>query len=233
MKPRTAICTAAAALLAPLAAHAQVPTKEQYTYRCTGVDGKKHYGQTIPQACVGRPLELINKQGVIVKRIDHEAEEKARIAKEAEAEKRRELDSAQRDAARRNQALLATYTSEKDIEESRARELREHQRQVQEVEGRIDDIRKRQARFQKDLAVHREAGKGDPPARLQEEITNAEIDLRAQLGLLDAKKREAVSINARYDEDRKRYKEATAAKRTAATPAPKAASGPASSAAAR
>ena len=84
---------------------------------------------------MGRPLELINKQGILVKRIDHVAEEKARIAKEAEAEKRRELDSAQRDAARRNQALLATYTSEKDIEESRTRELREHQRQVQEVSG--------------------------------------------------------------------------------------------------
>jgi len=224
MKPRTTICTVAAALLAPLAAYAQVPTNEQYTYRCTGADGKKHYGQTIPQACLGRPLELINKQGVIVKRIDHEAEEKARIAKEAEAEKRREAENSQRDTARRNQALLATYTSEKDIEESRARDLREHQRQVQEVEGRIDDIKKRQARLQKDLAVSQESGK----TRLQEEITNAEIDLKAQLGLLDAKKKEAATINARYDEDRKRYKEATTAKRAATGPTP-AGSAPAAS----
>jgi len=209
MVARHAVFAAAALMLVALAAHAQ--PKEQYTYRCTGADGKKYYGQTLPQACLGRPLELINKQGLVVRRIDHEAEEKARLAKEADAEKKREVDASQRDAARRNQALLATYTSEKDIEDSRARELREHQKQVQEVEGRIDEIKKRQARFQKDLAVYQEASKGAPPGRLQEEITNAEIDLKAQQGLLDAKKKEAATINARYDDDRRRYQQATAA----------------------
>ena len=223
MTPGRAVFAAAALMLAPLAAYAQA--KEQYTYRCTGKDGRKHYGQTVPQACLGLPLELINKQGMVVKRIDHEAEEKARLAKEADAEKKREMETAQKDAARRNQALLATYTSEKDIEESRARALRDHKLQVEEVERRVDEIKKRQARFEKDLAVYKEAGKGAPPTRLQEEITNAEIDLRAQQGLLDAKKREAVTINARYDDDRKRYAAATAGKRTA--------SGPASSAAPR
>jgi hypothetical protein len=211
MTPATAVFAAAALMLAPLAVQAQ--TKEQYTYRCTGKDGKKYYGQTIPQTCLGQPLELINKQGLVVKRIDPEGDEKARLAKEAEAEKKREMDAAHRDAMRRNQALLATYTSEKDIEEARARELREHQTQVQEVQRRIDDIKKRQARFEKDLELYKEAGKGAPPARLQEEVSNAEIDLKAQQGLLDAKKKEAATINSRYDDDRKRYLAATAGRR--------------------
>jgi hypothetical protein len=216
MTPRTAVFAAAAALLlaalaAPHLAHAQ--PKEQYTYRCKGTDGKKYYGQTIPQACFGQPLELINKQGMVVKRIDPEGEEKARLAKEAEAEKKSEMEAAQRDDLRRNRALLATYTSEKDIEESRNRALRDHQKQLREVEIRIGDIKKRQERFEKDLAVYQEAGKGEPPARLREEIVNASIDLKAQQGLLDAKKKETVGINARYDEDKRRYKEATARRR--------------------
>ena len=33
-----------------------------YTYRCTGKDGKKYYGQTLPQACLGRPIELLNNR---------------------------------------------------------------------------------------------------------------------------------------------------------------------------
>jgi len=211
MTTRTKLFAAAVLVLAPLAAYAQ--PKDQYTYRCTGKDGRKHYGQTMPQACLGLPLELINKQGLVVKRIDHEAEEKARLAKEEDAEKKREIDAAQKDAMRRNQALLATYTSEKDIEESRTRALREHRDQVLEVEKRIDEIKKRQARFEKDLALYQEAGKGSPPGRLKEEITNAEIDLKAQQGLLEAKKKEAASINARYDDDRKRYAEATGRRR--------------------
>lgn len=212
MTPRTAMLAAAALMLAPLAAphlaHGQ-PNKEQYTYRCTGKDGKRYYGQTIPPACFGQPLELINKQGMVVKRVDPEGDEKARLAKEAEAEKKRELEAAQKEAQRRNRALLATYTSEKEIDEARKRDLTNHQLSVQEVEQRIAQIKRRQAQYQKELALFQESGKGTSPARLQEEITNAEIDLRAQQLLLDAKKKESVAINARYDEDRRRYREAT------------------------
>ena len=209
MTIRTAVC--ALALLAPLAASGQ--PKEQYTYRCTGSDGKKYYGQTVPQACLGRPMELINKQGLVVKRIDPEGEEKARLAKEAEAEKKRELDAARQDVLRRNRALLATYTSEKEIEEARNRDLRYHQKGIEEVERRIADIKKRQVQFEKELALFNEASKGAPPPRLKEEVTNAEIDLKAQQGLLEAKKKEAASINARYDEDKRRYQEATGKRR--------------------
>jgi hypothetical protein len=215
MSPRSKVLAAAALLLAPLAAPhlAYAQPKQDYTYRCTGKDGKKYYGQTIPQACLGQPLELINKQGLVVKRIDPEGDEKARLAKEAEAEKKRELEAAQKESMRRNRALLATYTSEKDIEDSRNRDLRNHQRGVQEVERRIEDLKKRQAQFQKELALFQEAGKGQPPARLKEEIVNAEIDLKAQQSLLDAKKKEALGINARYDEDKRRYLEATGRKK--------------------
>ena len=211
MRTRTTVFAAAALMLAPLAADAQT-NKEQYTYRCVGKDGKKYYGQTIPDACLGRPLELINKQGLVVKRIDLEGEEKARLAKEAEAEKKREAELAEKDSVRRTRALLATYTSEKDIEDSRNRDLRNHDKGVQEVLKRIEDIKKRQQQFQKELALFNEAGKGSPPARLQEEITNAEIDLKAAQSLLEAKKKETQAINARYDDDKRRYQEAVGKK---------------------
>jgi hypothetical protein len=212
MTPHYKILAAAALALAPLAAQAQ-QKDQQYTYRCTGTDGKKYYGSTIPQPCFGQPLELINKQGMVVKRIDPEGDEKARLAKEADLQKKRELEAAQKDAQRRHRALLATYTSEKDIEDARSRALRENQKQVQEIEGRMGEIKKRQARFEKDLELYKEAGKGSPPARLQEEIINAEIDLKAQQTLLDSKKKEVEGINARYDEDRRRYAEATGVRR--------------------
>jgi hypothetical protein len=212
MTPHLAVFAAAALMIAPLAAYAQ-KSHEQYTYRCTGKDGKRYYGHTIPQACLGQTLELINQQGIVAKRIDPEGDEKARLAKEAAAQKKRELETAQKDAQRRHRALLATYTSEKDIEEARSRALREHRQGVQEVESRIDVIKKRQARHEKDLELYKDGGKGTPPTRLKEEITNAEIDLKAQQSLLDAKRKEAEGINARYDDDRRRYQEATGKRR--------------------
>jgi hypothetical protein len=201
---------AAALMLAPLAAHAQ--PKEQLIYRCTGKDGKKYYGQTVPQACLGLPLELINKQGLVVKRIDFEGDEKARIAKEEEAQKKRGMDAAQKEALRRNHALLATYTSEKDIEEARRRALVEHQKQVRDIEVKMAEMQRSKTRYQKEFDLFVKEAKGKPPVRLREEIDNAEFELRVQGGLLGAKKKEVEGINARYDDDRRRYKEATTRK---------------------
>src|SRR5260221_7927590 len=117
---------AAALALAPLAAQAQS------TYRCVSKDGKKYYGSTIPQQCLGQPIEVLSPQGTVIRRIDPEGDERARIAKEAEALKKREEDTAVKEEARRNRALLATYTSEKDIDEARVRALRENDMRSEE-----------------------------------------------------------------------------------------------------
>jgi hypothetical protein len=44
-------------------------------------------------------------------------------------------------------------------------------------------------------------------------MKNAEIDLKAQENLLAAKKKEVDTINAKYDEDRKRFADLTKPKR--------------------
>jgi hypothetical protein len=214
MASRFAVVASTALMIAaPLAVHAQQPKVDgPLTYRCTGKDGKKHYGSSMPDACIGKPVELLNKQGLVVRRIDLEGDEKAKQEKEAAAERKREEEAAVKDAQRRNRALLATYTSEKDIEDSRARDLRNHDKGVLEVQKRIEDIKKRQVQFQKELDLFTSSGKGEPPTRLKEEINNAAIDLKAQQTLLDAKKKEAGAINARYDEDKRRFKEATGRK---------------------
>ena len=104
------------------------------------------------------------------------------------AEKKRELDAAQRDAMRRNRALLATYTSEKDIEDARARDAA---RAPEAGAGsrRRASTRSRSARraSRRSSSSIRRPARATPPARLKEEITNAEIDLKAQQ---DAARRE-------------------------------------------
>src|SRR5688572_11240844 len=81
MRLQLAVWAVAALIGAPQALLAQ-PKAGEYTYRCVGNDGKKYYGSTIPNACLGRPLELINQQGLMVKRIDPEGDEKARRSEE-------------------------------------------------------------------------------------------------------------------------------------------------------
>ena len=209
-----------------IAALLPVSALAQYTYRCTTVEGKKYYGATIPQQCLGQPIEQLSPSGTVLRRIDPEGDERARQAKEAEAAKRREEEVVLKEQSRRNRALLATYASEKDINEARVRALAENQKAIKEVEVRIAEIRKRQARYDKEMEFYTEgvaksdakkkvgasapAPKGaKPPPKLLDDIKNAEVDLKAQENLLTVKQKEVDGINAKYDEDLRRYLELT------------------------
>src|SRR5205807_7850126 len=144
---------ATALIAAPLAAHSQARPGE-LTYRCVSKDGKKYYGSTLPQQCIGQPVEQLSTSGIVVRRISPEGDEKARLAKEAEAKKKREDEAASREATRRSSALLATYTSEQDIDEARSRALADNEKAVTDIESRIESIKKRQASFDKELEFY-------------------------------------------------------------------------------
>ena len=205
---RFSLIVVAALLAAPLAAEAQTST---YTYRCTSKDGKKYYGSTIPAQCYGQPVEQLNKNGTVVKRIDPEGDEKAREEKAAAMAKAREEEAASREELRRGRALLATYTSERDIEDARRRALADNEKAVREVEGKIDALKKKRSGYERDIAMYKDpaAKKGEVPVRLTSDLKNSEIDLKAQEDLLAAKKKEVNVINAKYDDDKKRYLDLT------------------------
>src|SRR5438132_1366006 len=79
----------AALMIAPLGALAQA------TYRCTTADGKKYYGSTIPMQCMGHRVEQLNSQGLVVRRIDPEGEQKERDEEEGSRPHQRKIRSGQ------------------------------------------------------------------------------------------------------------------------------------------
>src|SRR5262245_54803720 len=183
---------AAALALAPLAADAQS------TYRCQAKDGKNDYGSTIPQQCYGRLVEQLNAQGMVVRRID--PDEKALSEKEMEAKAKEKQDKEKRDAAnregqRRDRALLATYTSEKDIEDQRSRALADNQKAIKEQEARVADLRKKRASYDKEMEFYQDKKGGTKlPPKLQEEIRQTDFDLKVQEDALEARRKDVSTI---------------------------------------
>lgn len=184
----------------PLAAQAQ-------SYRCVGKDGKKYYGQSLPPQCLGQPAEQLNASGMVIKRIDPQASAAERAKKEAEEEEQKKRDAISKEEGRRNRALLATYTSEKDIEEARGRALKDNEAAVKDIDGRIAALKKHQVDLNKELEFY--TGNKKPPAKLTSDIQNLDFDIKTQQDLLDSKKHDVNTINARYDDDKKRYNELT------------------------
>ena len=182
--------------LAPVAAEAQ-------SYRCVGKDGKKYYGQSVPPACLGMRVEQLNAQGMVTKRFDAAASSAEREKKAAEDEDRKKRELVTKEEGRRNRALLATYTSEKDIDNARGRALQENEVAVADIQRRIDTLKKRQDALRKELDFFQ--GKNKPPPKLNDDIRNTDFDIKTQEELMATKKKEVALINARYDEDKKRF----------------------------
>jgi hypothetical protein len=197
---KAAAIIAAALALLPFAADAQ-------SYRCTGKDGKKYYGSTVPSQCLGLPVEQLSPQGLVVKRFDAVASAAEREKKAADEEERKKREMVTKEEGRRNRALLATYTSEKDIDASRGRALQGNQVAVKDIERRIGGLKKRLDELKKELDFY--TGKNKPPAKLSEDIRNTEFDIQTQEELMASKKKEVDLINTRYDDDKKRYSELT------------------------
>jgi hypothetical protein len=174
---RTTLVILLAAL--PLAASAQ-------SFRCVGKDGKKYYGSTVPAQCVGQPIEQLDNRGVVVKRIDAAASADERAKKEAEEAEMKKRAALAKEQGRKDSALLASYTSEKDIEVARTRALEGPQAAIKDAETRIAALKKK---------------RGAP----NEDTKAIDSDIKAQEGVLASRQKEIAAINTRYDEDKKRY----------------------------
>lgn len=107
------------------------------TYKWVDEHGRTQYGDTIPPQYVKQGSEELNKKGVVIKRTAGALNEEQRKAKlEADAKKKDEEYQAL-EQKRKDRALLSTYTSEKEIDLIRDRNLRPFDQQIKEMEGEL------------------------------------------------------------------------------------------------
>ena len=208
MRSRTMVFLCSSVLaLAPAAA-------QERMYKCVDARGKVYYTQVPPPECLGRDTQELNKSGTLIRKNPAvvpltPAQEQAR---EAERRKKIEDEERSREQRRKNLALLNTYSSEKDIEDARTRALTEAQGAIEDTERRIEGAQKRHQELEAEKEFY---VKKPMPFKLKQEIANNDIEIQNQIVLLDAKKKEISTINAKYDEDKRRYVELTSGKAAA------------------
>jgi hypothetical protein len=213
---KVALLACALALAAPAAAQ-----KTLYKYT-DPVTGKVIYSDKLPTDAAGKANEQLSRQGTVVKRNEAAPTPEQLAAREAERKKKLDDEMAAKEEKRKNTALLNTYSSERDIDEARARALEANKEAIKDAEQKVAEVQKRQ----KELAAEAEFYQKKPmPRQLRQDVQSNEIALKANTDLLEAKRRETTTINAKYEEDKRRYAELV--KTGAATPAAPVASAPA------
>lgn len=190
------------------------------TYKWVDEKGVVHYTDKIPPEAVNKGNVQLDKNGVPIRRTDPAMTSEQRRKLAEEDARQQQLAKDRELVDRRDRALLATYTVESEIDLARKRALSTIEQQVQSATAYTGQLAKRKSDVEQ-----RKAALGDKPVPpvLERELANINAELGRQDDLLTAKQKEVVVVNARYDADKKRWRElraATEAQMRGATPVP-------------
>jgi hypothetical protein len=202
---RLALPLAGAALVAAALLHG-LPARAA-TYKWVDEQGVIHYTDKMPPEAVNKGNVELNKQGVPIKKTDPALTAEQRRQQELQAEQQRQIARQAEEVARRDRALLSSFTSEAEIDLSRKRGLQTIESIVMSAQAYSEQLTKRKAA----LTAQREAS-GDKPVSpaVERELTSIDVELGRQSDLLAQKRREAAALEARYEADKKRWRELTA-----------------------
>jgi DNA repair exonuclease SbcCD ATPase subunit len=192
------------------------------TYKWVDEHGVVHYTDKVPPEQIDKARIELDKQGVPVKKVDPAPTPEQRKAREAEEARQRELARQQEDVARKNKALLQSYSSEAEIDLARKRALSTLDSVIQSAQAYSDQLKARKDEVDRKKA---EFGTKPIPAALEREATTVDVELVRQNELIAQKRRETVEVQQKYDAILARWRELTSSREAtdaalAAPPAP-------------
>jgi hypothetical protein len=203
--PVAAALMAVALLTGPLPGHAAM-------YKWVDEKGVVHYSDQLPPEAINKNRVELNPQGIPINKTERPATPEQLRAKEQDEARARQVERQQEEIARRDRALVASYTTEKDIDLARDRALRTIEAVVQSAEAYAMQLKARGAEAEAKKASF--AGKPVPPA-LERELESIASETARQTDLVARKKKEAEAVKAKYDADKQRWRELVAAKTAA------------------
>jgi len=173
-------------------------------YCCVDANGKQMCGDLLPQSCYGRAYRELGPSGQTLRTIEAPLTAEQRAARSAEEAQRKVEAEILREKQRKEQALLNTYGSEKDIEMMRLRALADVQKSINAAETKIVEIRTERKVFENEAEFYK---KKKIPPEVQKGLRDADYEIKAQEYLIESKKKELDLIRIKYDEDLRRYQE--------------------------
>lgn len=170
--------------------------------------GVTHYGDTIPPQYVDKSSTEISAQGIVVKKHERASTAEERKALEDEKLRQQEAQQKEQEQQRRDRALLNTYTSEKEIDLARDRNLQQAEVQSKSAELRVVQVEERLAKFRRQANAVKAGGK-PLPADLSDDIAETEREIQRLRDGIKHKKSDMEAIRARFESDKQRFRELT------------------------
>jgi hypothetical protein len=186
------------------------------TYKWVDEQGVVHYSDKAPPDTPAKGATVLDKQGRQVKRIEPPLSPEQIKVKADEDERQRVLAKEKDDQARKDRALMQSYTSESEIDIARTRAISTLDSQISSAQAYTADLTRRQQNVAK-----QKAGYGGKPIPIELEREGATIDteLSRQAILIRQKQEELAMVTAKYDAIKQRWREVIANQERAAAAA--------------
>ncbi len=196
----------ALAMASALAAHG--------AYKCKDERGVTLIGDTPPAGCANVVMYEISRTGAVLRKIDPTPTPEQLKARQEEAERAKEAAKAAAEQRRKDLALLATYSSEKEFDTSRDINLEPVDLRIKSAHERAEAVDKRIKELDDEMDFYRAGksakskGKGrEAPLQLISDLARARKEKESLQAAIAGYEKEKVEIRERYAVDKKRWVE--------------------------
>ena len=186
------------------------------TYKWTDEQGVVHYSDKAPPETPAKGATILDKQGRPVKKIEPPLTPEQAKAKADDEERQRAQQKAKDDQARKDRALMQSYTSEAEIDIARNRAVSTLEGQIKSAQAYRADLASRQNAIAQQKAAY---GKKPIPIELERESASVDSELSRQGVLIAQKQEELVNAAQKYDAIKQRWHEIVADQERAAAAA--------------
>jgi chromosome segregation ATPase len=187
-------------------ASAAEPKGASKLYKWVDEKGVTHYTQTLPGDVNQKGNTELDRRGRVVKKNDAALSEQQIQAIQDEKARNRQDEKRLEEQRRKDNALINTYTTEAEIDDSRNRAVGGALQAQQAIEAQLKSMRSQLAALEKQVETLKKA-KRPVGEGFAEEIASHKADIARTEGEYKAKEAEIQRIRDRYDADKARFRE--------------------------
>jgi len=201
MKKTKILCLMAALAFAPSALA---------VYKCVDEKGVTRIGETPPDECANVPMQEVSRSGAVLRTIAPSLTPAQVEAARAAEEKKKSENKALAEQARKDEALLYTYASEREIDMTRDRNIEPIKNRIKVSNERIAAVDKRIKQIEEEMEFYK-AGKSksgktrETPESLTHDLDRFKKETATIEKSLTDYDKEIAALKAKYDADRQRW----------------------------
>ncbi len=185
------------------------------TYRWVDEQGNVHYSDKLPPSAMQKEREILDESGRTVKSIgrvetQEEKDAKKQAGSEDAAEKKR-LQEERAEQARKDNILLQTFSTERDINLAREDRLTQIDSNISILEANTAKSKKKVETLEAQVAAI-EKNKKEVPENVANNLAKAQKKVKDNEAHLARKKKEREVLIEKFDADLKRFRELMAEK---------------------